>query len=117
MVTKKRLLGIPLIVVAILLLSQPAFSQTNIVDLGTLGGPFGTLSEAYGINNRGQVVGYGYTAAGPGHAFVWTAEDGMQDLGTLPGGTFSFAYGINNKGQVVGDSNTASGETHACLWP
>src|SRR2546422_193771 len=44
--------------------------------------------------------------AGQPHAFLWTAANGMRDLGTL-GGTASMALGINNRGEVVGGSGRA----------
>jgi len=40
-------------------------------------------------------VGNSYTPSGYRHAFLWTAEEGMQDLGTL-GGYDSLAVAINN---------------------
>src|SRR5260370_37084392 len=96
-----------LIVFALLCVAalQPAFGQGfTIKDLGTLGG---NRSFAFGINNRGQIVGESITASGSGHAFLF--ENGaMVDLGTLPGGSFSKASGINDRGQVVGSSSTAS---------
>jgi probable HAF family extracellular repeat protein len=87
-------------------------------DLGTLGGVW---SFAYGINQRGDVVGDSRIVESPGYprAFRWTAQNGMQDLGTL--GPYDFgissaaAYGINDKGEVVGQSSSASG-TRAFLW-
>jgi probable HAF family extracellular repeat protein len=49
-------------------------------------------SEAYGINDHGQVVG-----RSGNHAFLW--QNGvMRDLG--PGA----AYNINNSGFVIGDT-------------
>ncbi len=60
------------------------------------------------------MVGGSSTASGT-HAFLWTAADGMNDLGTL-GGSNSRANAINDAGQVVGRSDTASGGQHAFLW-
>ncbi len=81
-------------------------------DLGTLGG---VASEALGVNNFTQVVGWSNLASGAQRAFLWTKQGGMRDLGTL-GGNSSKAYAINDNGQVVGSSLTASGELHAFLW-
>ena len=86
--------------------------MAKATDLGTLGGQ---QSEAFGVNNYTQIVGYSNVASGAEHAFLWTRGGGMQDLGTL-GGTASHAYAINDSGQVVGSSTTAAGDTHAFLW-
>jgi len=79
-------------------------------DMGVLY-PGDTLSQAYGINNRGQVVGTSYGSEGY-KAFVW--EDGvMQDLQPLaPGysGTFLFAQDINDLGEITGQAISASGD-------
>jgi len=72
------------------------------------------MSWALGINNLGQVVGASDTASGERHAFRWTLEGGMQDLGTL-GGALSEAYAVNDAGHVVGYSRTAVGD-RAFLW-
>jgi len=90
-------------------------SLYSVTDLGTLGGPSGTV--AYGINNAGQVVGASWTGlyggggaiCGPfaqcplSHAFVWNTGT-MTDLGIPPGanGIDSIAYGINRSGQIAG---------------
>ena len=72
-------------------------------------------SQAYSINNRGQIAGMSNTlGGGTTHAIVW--DNGMMiDLGTL-GGEESFALGINARGQVAGWSMTDQGKIHACLW-
>jgi len=88
---------------------QPSYS---ITDLGTLPGEY--YSEAYGLNNSGQVVGISFEGGNGISAFLYS--DGvMSDLGTL-GGYLSYAYGINNGGQVVGISGTAGyAAAHAFL--
>jgi len=84
-----------------------------MTDLGTLPGV--TQSEAWDINNRGQVVGDALDDMhAPPHAFLW--QDGeMLDLGHLGGGESS-AYAVNDSGQVVGRSITLQGGGHAFLW-
>jgi probable HAF family extracellular repeat protein len=86
-------------------------TRFNIIDLGTLGGD---PTIAYGLNNHAQASGFGTTADGATHGFIW--QDGhMYDVGTL-GGDFSEASLINNRGQAIGDSTTASGESHLAKW-
>jgi probable HAF family extracellular repeat protein len=65
-------------------------------DLGVLA--TGDNAYAAGINSSGEVVGYSGA-----RAFVWTAANGMQDLGTL-GGSSSTATGVNDAGEVTGYS-------------
>jgi probable HAF family extracellular repeat protein len=94
--------------------------RTSVRSLGTL--PGYNHSQAFGINNRGQIVGFSYNfdpvvpsrTVQNFHAFLYDG-DTMTDLGTL-GGTISVAFGINNRGQIVGRSRTAAGEVHAFLY-
>ena len=91
-------------------------------DLGTLGGP---SAVAYGINDRGQIVGYADVPKKDAdgnyyhHAFLWTpttpngTAGTMKDLSVLPGGLYSTAFAINNAGTVVGKSGVPSDEAHA----
>src|SRR5258708_36219515 len=55
------------------------------------------------------------TTAQTQHAFLWTAADGMQDLGTVAG-TNSYALGINASGQVVGMGGRSDGTYDAFRW-
>ncbi len=78
--------------------------QYEVTDLGTLGG---SLSQAYGVNNAGQVTGYSYTTNDNAqHAFLYS-NGSMADLGSL-GGSYSQGYGINLAGQVTGYSAVAN---------
>jgi probable HAF family extracellular repeat protein len=95
-------------------------SDGSYRDLGNLGGaggagPVGNF--AIGINNRGQVVGHSDLPDNTTfHAFLWTRETGMQDLGTLPGDTYSLAIRVNDQGEVVGASLDANFNSRAVLW-
>lgn len=90
-------------------------------DLGTLGGsdpnPYATESEAYDVNDAGQVVGEALPTAGvPLHGFLY--QNGtMRDLGTLGGnGEATVATAINNRGVITGFSQNRAGHTDAFLW-
>src|SRR5262249_6035284 len=74
------------------------------------------VSGAEAINDAGQVVGAGGTAAGGTsyHALLWD-RGAVTDLGTL-GGQASLALAINDAGVVVGESDVAGGTRHAFVW-
>jgi len=92
-----------------------------MTDLGTLGGDatdWSYCSGANGNNDLNQVVGWSNPASAnigfceifelfPVHAFLWNANSGMRDLGTLAGDSSSVAAKINRFGQVIGSSGTA----------
>src|SRR4029453_15544133 len=40
----------------------------------------------------------------PAHAFFWTEDAGLEDLGVLPGYPRSSAFAINDLGQVLGNA-------------
>lgn len=86
-----------------------------MIDLGTLGGG---LSQAFGINGSGQIVGYSTTVSDSGHAFLY--ENGvMTDLTDLivnisGWDLISAAYDINDLGQIVGYGMIGQ-EKHAFL--
>ena len=92
-------------------------------DLGNIGG-HGWNTPTF-INNQGQIVGFANASgdlvngqlALKFHAFLWTKDRGMRDLGTLSGDAISEALGINEIGQVVGVSY-GPGFSHprAFLW-
>ena len=70
----------------------------SLGELDELGRPG---SVAYCINDRAEVVGYGFTHRDTTHAFLYRGGK-MRDLGTLPTRTDSYAKSINNKGDIVG---------------
>jgi len=85
--------------------------SSPVIDLGTFGGG---ESWAFGLNDRGFVVGWAEEPDTTYHAFVWDGAE-KTDLGTL-GGFYSSAYGINDQGIIVGYALDAFGLTHAVEW-
>jgi probable HAF family extracellular repeat protein len=57
-----------------------------------------------GINPYGEVVGWNITVNGTYEAFLWTANDGLTELGNLGGSLGAQAHALNDAGQVAGTS-------------
>jgi probable HAF family extracellular repeat protein len=72
-------------------------------------------SNAWAINNRGEIVGDSTTSSGQTRAVYWDSSRRPADLGTL-GGENSTAFAINDLGQVVGASDNSSGARRAFMW-
>ncbi len=110
--TEMHKFGLGLLLMLLLCITASASIQYEIIDLGTLDGPWG---KAWAVNDIGQIVGAGYTAENIDHAALWTAGQPTIDLGTL-GGSTSRAYAINSAGQIVGRAQTDLGLSHAFSW-
>jgi uncharacterized membrane protein len=65
-----------------------------------------TETDANGVNNSGQIVGFYFDASG-GHAFL--DSGGMFSTLVVPGSSFTSANGINNAGLIVGHYVDANG--------
>jgi probable HAF family extracellular repeat protein len=96
----------------------------------------GRNSQAYWLNNQGQVVGFSEngtldsTCSTPFQKLrfepvIWGRDGEIQELPLLNGDTVGFAWGINDNGQVVGSSGACSNISlppvnpvgqHAVLW-
>ena len=96
-------------------------AESGIVDLGTLTGPDG-FSDASAVNARGQIVGQSTAIVTAPNAIGLTIDaalwddNGIHDLGTLPGSLGSRAFGINSGGQIVGLSFGPGLNNRAVLW-
>ena len=87
--------------------------------LGTLGGTGRNFANlAINLNNKGHVVGTSALAGDEiNHAFLWTEEKGMQDLGALhPDDIGSGAAGINDFDEITGISIPLDGPPSAFVW-
>ena len=65
-----------------------------------IGVPGARTTTAYGINNRGQVVGQYQDANGRYHGYVW--ERGRFTTIDAPGAVATTPFDINERGQIVG---------------
>jgi probable HAF family extracellular repeat protein len=92
------------------------WSGGSVRDLGALG--TGSFSEAWGINNLGEVVGWSYSDGGNGltgvHGFIYSDAAGLVDL--TPESDTGYAEDINDAGQVTGYRTASGGVYHAFRW-
>jgi probable HAF family extracellular repeat protein len=88
---------------------EHAFVMTGgvLTDIGNLGGGLRTNTEAYSINNVGQVTGYSTTSDGSIHAFLYSGGT-MADLGTIDP-YYTYGISINSSGSVLGVIETYVG--------
>ncbi|HEX4086917.1 MAG TPA: hypothetical protein VHY22_18525, partial [Chthoniobacteraceae bacterium] len=98
-------------------------SGSNNIDLGTLPGGANMTSDAYAINDSGEIVGESFTTGGTTiygieHAAMFDGAGDVADLGTLfPGGS-AYATAISNSGAyIVGQGvNPVDGRGYAALF-
>src|ERR1700720_810934 len=82
-------------------------SDGSVHDLGNLGGTVNPAmlavgNGALGINSRGQITGVSALQGNTTfHPFLWTKQEGMRDLGVLPGDLVGAGLAINKKGEIV----------------
>jgi probable HAF family extracellular repeat protein len=107
--------SLAMLLAAVLAPTLASGQSYTIANLGSLD-PTGPVDASYanGLNGLGDVVGSSYVEMSL-HAYLWTRQQGMQDLGTL-GGDNSTAYSVNDFRTVVGQTQLANSDIHAFLW-
>ena len=99
-------------VLAVTALAQaPVYYLRDLPGLGSTGNP---QDNPIAINDAGQVTGSAMTAAGVVHAYIWDADGGIKDLGTLGFDTYPTA--MNASAVVVGSSTTHFPSYYAFVW-
>jgi probable HAF family extracellular repeat protein len=85
----------------------------SMIDLGNLGGIAApppttglgyTGNFAYHVNRSGHAVGTSGTSGGSFHAFFWSPETLIQDVGTVQGDVASIGLSISDLGDIGGGS-------------
>jgi probable HAF family extracellular repeat protein len=93
------------------------YTQTGLIDLGTLTPDNSGRSYAYAINASGTIVGTAESASALERATLFSSNgSGNINLGGLPGGSYSQANAINTAGTIVGYASTPVGIPHATLF-
>lgn len=89
--------------------NQQAFlwsPSTGLIDIGGSVNDFLGGSDAFGLNNLGEVVGTSNAPFAPIEccdAYIWSAAGKIQNLGTPPDCT-AIGVGINDRNEVVGST-------------
>ncbi len=104
--------GLWLLLIVGLIVGAPAGAMATFV-FTPLDVPGATLTQAFGINEAGQIVGI-FSGATGGHGFLLSG--GVFAPLDAPGAIATTASGINDAGQIVGEFIDATGTlTHGFL--
>lgn len=76
----------------------------------------GMGSFAYGINNKGQIVGGSRTTSYPMELVIWDASLKATPHGVPEGAVMALGRSINELGEVAGNYVTADFEVRAFVW-
>lgn len=83
---------------------------SSVTELGVLGGGW---SAGTAINAKGEVTGAAMDVTGTRHAFRWSREEGMRNVGdSLGGHGISEGNGIDDQGEVAGVESADEGKRH-----
>lgn len=77
--------------------------------------PGDSYSDAYAINDLGQVVGQSFGEFGV-RIVAWQGGGAAAVLPELPGTIWSYPFAINNNGQIVGQTYSEALGTRPILW-
>jgi hypothetical protein len=80
--------------------------------------PGASSTQALGLNNRGEVVGFYTVGTGSSavtHGFTWTARHGFRTVDDPNGIGTTTVNGVNDRGQLVGFYTDAAGNTDGML--
>src|SRR5262245_17627252 len=90
------------------------YTYTTLIDPSSLLGS----TDAYGINNAGQVVGYYFDSQGKNHGFLYSGGSyttiDYQPVFPDPAVDDTYALGINDAGQIV--EKYTDGRDHGFLY-
>ena len=77
--------------------------------------PANVNSQAVGIDNAGDVVGFYMPSTTTSNGYILPKGGTLTTL-QFPGSNFTQALGVNNKGQVSGFYQDAAGNMHGFIW-
>ena len=97
---------------------QDAFVLTDRGKQTVLAYPGAAITQAFGLNNRGEVVGTYTVGTGNNaqtHGFTWTAAGKFQTVDDPNGVGATTLNGVNDEGQLVGFYTDSAGNTDGLL--